>query len=323
MLLYSIGLEITMLLTFWVCLAVWQRDRATPGRSTFACLCLSSTLWCAGELASARGFVDEFTSDRILYAGVLSLAPFWVGVAGYATRLPLARRVPWFSLVLLAPNLVLYALLFAGPWSGLLLTTRAGEIDLYGPLWWVCLGYNYTLVLAGSALFVVSAARWKLPGRVAKRLTVGIAPLVPLAGNTAYVLSGMTWGIDPTPLLFSVALLALGNAIFTGGLFQILPISQHDLLEQLPIGVVLTDRAGVVVDVNPAAERHLGLSEASAVGRALDAILSEATADVNAEISTIFSNDREAGQLVLIDPPDKTEPRARAPVPLRPAVGAD
>ena len=136
---------------------------------------------------------------------------------------------------------------------------------------------------------------------------MGIAPLVPLAGNAAYVAHGMSWTVDPTPLLFIVSLLALRSAIFTGGLFQALPVSQHDLIEQLPLGVVLTDLAGVVVDVNPAAERRLGLSEASAVGRALDAILSEAPHDVNAEISPIFSNEREAGQLVLIDPPGKDE----------------
>ncbi len=132
---------------------------------------------------------------------------------------------------------------------------------------------------------------------------------MPLAGNAAYIAHGMAWPVDPTPLLFIVALLALRSAIFTGGLFQALPVSQHDLIEQLPLGVVLTDRAGVVIDVNPAAERRLGLTEASAVGRALDAILSEARDDVNAEISPIFSNEREAGQLVLIDPPGKVEER--------------
>jgi PAS domain-containing protein len=306
MLLYSVGLEFTMLLTLWVCLGVWQRDSSTPGRSTFGALCVAGLLWCAGELAAVRGLVNELTSDRVLYAGVFSLPPLWLGLAGHATRLPLARRVPWFPLALMAPNLCLFALLFAGPWSGLVLTTRVG-VDDYGPLWRVATVYNYTLILAGSGLFVYSALRWNLPGRWTRRLAVGVAPLVPLVGNAAYVAQGMVWPADPTPLLFVVSLLALRSAIFTGGLFQALPVSQHDLIEQLPLGVVLTDRAGVVIDVNPAAERRLGVSEASAVGRTLDAILSEAREDVTAEISPIFTNQREAGQLVLIDPPGKTD----------------
>lgn len=306
MLLYSVGLELTMLLTFWVCLGVWQRDSSTPGRSTFAALCMSALLWCGGELASVRGLAEEFVSDRVLYAGVLSLPPLWLGLAGHATRQPLARRVPWFPLALMAPNLCLFALLFAGPWSSLFLTTRVG-VDDYGPLWRVAMAYNYGLILIGSGIFVHSALRWKMPGRWTRRLAVGVAPLVPLAGNAAYISHGMSWPVDPTPLLFSVALLALRGAIFSGALFQALPVSQHDLIEQLPLGVVLTDRAGVVIDVNPAAERRLGISEASAVGRALDAILSEARDDVNAEVSPIFSNEREAGQLVLIDPPGAKE----------------
>ena len=117
----------------------------------------------------------------------------------------------------------------------------------------------------------------------------------------------MPWPVDPTPLLLGAALLALRSAIFSGGLLQALAVSQHDLIQQLPLGVILTDRRGVVIDVNPAAERRLCVSRASAVGRTLDAILSEAESHVCADVVPIFSQDREAGQLVLIDPPGKEE----------------
>ena len=41
MLLYEIGLELTILFAFWLCLGVWQRDPSTPGRSTFVALGLA------------------------------------------------------------------------------------------------------------------------------------------------------------------------------------------------------------------------------------------------------------------------------------------
>jgi PAS domain-containing protein len=305
MLFYSIGLELMILLTFWVCLGVWQKDHSMPGRWTFVGLCVAMILWCAGDLARVRELTDDFISDRLLYAGVLSVGPLWVGVAAQSTGLPLARRMPWFPLALWLPNLFLFGLLFAGPWSALYVQTRPGGSDIVGPLWWVGVFYGYVLVLAGCALFITSAIRWPTPGRLRRRFAVGVAPLVPLLGNASWVFQWVAWPTDPTPLLLSVTLFALGSALFSGGLFQALPITQHDLLEQLPIGVVLTDRSGVVIDVNPAAERRLGIAEATAVGRALDAILSEAREDVNAEISPVFSNGREAGQLVLIDPPAK------------------
>jgi hypothetical protein len=62
-----------------------------------------------------------------------------------------------------------------------------------------------------------------------------------------------------------------------------------------------------VIDVNPAAERRLCVSQARAAGRTLDAILSEAGSPMSADVVPIFSREREAGQLVLIDPPGKQE----------------
>jgi PAS domain-containing protein len=307
MLLYSIGLEVTILLSFWLCLGVWQKDRSTTGRATFVALGFSVVLWCSGELLALREVFDEALLDRVKYLGILSLPPLWLGLAGHATRLELARRVPWFPVVLLAPMACVYTLMFSSRWSGLFLTTVPNAVDQYGPLWWVAGAYGYLLIATGSVLLTVSAFRRRGWGARLRGLGVGVAALVPLAGNAVYVAAGMTGLMDPTPLLLGAALLALRSAIFSGGLLQALAVSQHDLIQQLPLGVILTDRRGVVIDVNPAAERRLCVSQAHAVGRSLDAILSEAESHVCADIVPIFSRDREAGQLVLIDPPGKEE----------------
>jgi PAS domain-containing protein len=69
--------------------------------------------------------------------------------------------------------------------------------------------------------------------------------------------------------------------------------------------VVLTDTAGVVIGVNPAAERRIGVIEAHAIGRNLESVVADSGPEVRLEISPILSAGREAGQLVLIDPPRK------------------
>lgn len=308
MLLYSIGLELTILLAFWLALGVWQRDPSTAGRTTFVALAGSAGLWCGGELLLQRGIVDEVVADRIRYLGILGLPPLWLGVAAHSARLELARRVRWFPLVLLTPSSVLYALFFfGGGWSSVFMTTLPGRQDLYGPLWWVAAAYGYALVLAGSLIFLVSAAWAPRPGPWGRRIAVGIAALAPLSANAAYIANGMTWALDPTPLLFGLALLALQSAILRGGLLEASPISQHDLIEQLPLGLILTDRHGVVIGMNPAAEQRLELDERRAMGRTLDAILTEAGRDVRADVSPVFSGENEVGQLVLLDPPDKAD----------------
>jgi PAS domain-containing protein len=311
---YAIGLELTMLLTFWLALGAWQRAgswqrfRSLPGRESLGALCVSAMLWCAGELAVQRDLLPEIWADRLRYLGILSIAPLWMGFAAHASGLDLARRMPWLPMLLLIPNLCLYALLYWERWSGLFLVTVPGEIDRYGPMWWVAAVYSYFLIVSGSSVLVVSALRSGTPQSWARRAVVGLAALVPLAGNAVYVWGGMQ-GYDATPLLFGVALFALAHAQLGDGLFQLPPITQHDLIEQLPIGVILADRHGTVVDLNPAAEQRLGISEARALGRALDAVLAAAADDLRAEVSPILSGGREAGQLVLIDPPEKTQPR--------------
>ena len=307
MLLYSIGLELTILLAFWLCLGVWQKDRSTPGRATFVALGFSAVLWCSGELTALRGILDEAVAGRIKYLGILSLPPLWIGLAGHATRHELARRVSWFPVVLLAPMAFPYALMFSSRWSGLFLTTVPNAVDQYGPLWWLAGAYGYLLVVTGAVLLIASALRRRERGAGLRSLAVGVAALVPLAGNAVYISSGMPGLMDPTPLLLGAAFLALRSAIFSGGLLQALAVSEHDVIQQLPLGVILTDRRGIVIDVNPAAERRLCVSQVRAVGRTLDAVLSEAESHVCADIVPIFSQDREAGQLVLIDPPGKEE----------------
>jgi len=305
--LYPLALELTILLAFWLCLCAWQKDPSTPGRTTFAALAGASILWCLGSLLQFEGAAPEHVADRIRYLGILTLPALWAGVAGQTARIELARRLPWFPLVLAAPMCVPYALLFHPTWDVLFMHTVPGGQDGYGPLFWVVVVYSYVLVLGGCGLFVAHALQTRHRAGLLQRLWLGLAALIPTVGNAIYLSRGMPGSSDPTPVLFGAALVALYVSLSTGTLLQALPITQHDLIEQLPLGVVLTDRNGMVISLNTAAERHLGTNEGWAAGRNLDAIFAEASDDLRADITPIVANGREAGQLVLIDPSSKEQ----------------
>jgi PAS domain-containing protein len=165
----------------------------------------------------------------------------------------------------------------------------------------------YSLVVAstGSLVFCWAGLSRRRPRHAWRLVVVGVTGLVPVLGNAAWIAAGRSWPIDPSPLLLAVALLALRSAIFSGGILQALPVSQHDLIEHLPFGVLLTDRRGTVIDVNPAAQQRLGIAEARALGRDLDAVLARADAALRVESVPVRTGGREAGQLVLLDPPRK------------------
>lgn len=305
---YTIALELTILLAFWLWLGVWQRARGTPGRETFAAVIAAAIVWCVGEILHHNEQAPEIVADRIRYLAILALPPLWLGLAAHATRLDLARRVPWFPVVLMVPLAAPYALMYSSDWNELFVLTVPGGPDRYGPLWPISIGYCYLLIGAASGLFLVAGLRTVSSGGWIRGLAMGLAPIVPAAANAVHVSRGLIEPYDPTPVLFGFALVALRSGIYHGSLLQALPVSQHDLIEQLPLGVVLTDRTGVVIDMNPAAELRLAVPEAIAIGRNLEAVLGHADDDVPVHATPIFSNGREVGQLVLIDPPFKEEP---------------
>jgi hypothetical protein len=60
-----------------------------------------------------------------------------------------------------------------------------------------------------------------------------------------------------------------------------------------------------VIDVNAAAQGRLGVSEKQALGRNFESVLAHADAALSFQSVPLRSAGREAGQLVLLDPPRK------------------
>ena len=79
-------------------------------------------------------------ADRISYLGVLTLPALWLGLAAQVQGLDLARRAPWFPLLLMTPQFALYGLLWSGPWAGLFIVPVSRDLVPGGlapePLWW-------------------------------------------------------------------------------------------------------------------------------------------------------------------------------------------
>ena len=308
---YSLSLEMMILLGVWLCLTTYQRDPGTPGRRTFIVATLAWMAWCAGALAEARGLMSPSAANHLLLLGGLTLPALWVGVAAHTARFEIARRMSWFPVPLLAPGLCILLLMFSDAWGGLFVAVSENGAKTHGPLRDVMLVYGFLLSFLGAGIFVAAAVRWRQPGEGARRLAIAIAPVIGLVGSGLYF-SGM-WrsSVDPTPLLVGVTLFVLHRGIFAGGLLQALSISQQALVRQLPLGVVLTDRGGVVLDVNPVAERRLGVAASEAVGRNFDAVIDAADADLRFDVTPVMSAGSEVGQIVLLDPPKKREPTAR------------
>jgi len=212
----SLELEFTIALALWTCLGTWRMERGSPGRACLAGVCLAGIAWCAGELAFLRDLLPEATADRIKYFGVLSLPSLWLSLAATSAQLKFARRIPWFPVVLLTPQICLYSFLFSDLLGGLILTTIECGPDLYGQLWWVHNIYGNLTAAIGSGIFLQQARRRHGSPGWSRDLALGLTPLAPMAANAVFTALGRSWEIDPTPLFFAIALLPL-HALASAG----------------------------------------------------------------------------------------------------------
>jgi PAS domain-containing protein len=111
-----------------------------------------------------------------------------------------------------------------------------------------------------------------------------------------------------TPLMIAVTLIAFRRSILSGGVLDVLPVAQRDIIQHLPFGVVLADDRGAVIDMNPAAEELLNVGRIDALGRALDAVISRAPLEVRIEISSVRGRGGEQARFALLEAPKGPAP---------------
>ncbi|WP_439026927.1 histidine kinase N-terminal 7TM domain-containing protein [Haloarchaeobius sp. DT45] len=142
---------------------------------------------------------------------------------------------------------------------------------VFGPAFYLGIGYSYLLTLVGSALFVgLLAGRSATHRKQSTALLVAI--VAPWVGNLVHIfdLSGMI-GVDPTPMAFLVTGVASYLALTQLDLFEAVPvpdrIARDFVVDGMYDPVVVVDNRARIVDMNPAAATVVGFSAATALGR--------------------------------------------------------
>jgi PAS domain-containing protein len=270
------------------------------GVRAFAALCFAGAAWCAGELLLARGIFEVWVGMRLSFLGLVLVAPLWLGLAAEMGRLPLARRLPWFSAALAAPGLLVWSLLLVRPWDALVMPAPHHP----GPLWWTYALYAWALILAGCAIHVWSALGQSHRRHRWQGLAIGLTALLPVGVSVAWTWLDFPGAYDPTPMALTPVGIALASALFPGGLLDVRPLAQRGLIAHLPLGVVMADRSGTVFEVNPHAEAALARAREAVVGRSLEAVVSEAPPSYRVEISEVTLASRVVARFAFLYPPE-------------------
>ncbi len=153
------------------------------------------------------------------------------------------------------------------------LVERGGTLvvdHVFGPLFYVGVGYAYLVILGGSLLFV-SLIFDRSPTHRRQSFALLAAVLAPWVGNLVHVLEIPMVALDPTPIAFLVTGVGSYVALHELDLFDAVPvpdsIARDVVVEGMDDPVVVVDERNRVVDVNPAASTIFGYDASAALGR--------------------------------------------------------
>jgi len=272
---YAVPLVIAAALSATLAGLAWRR-RSAPGVTPFVWLTLALAEWSlayALELSSA-GLQVALLLVKVEYVGIVivpvATAVFalqYTGQRGWLTRrnLALAAIIPLVTLALVwtddAHHLFYRSVRLDTDDSFPVLDFR------YGPWFWVHAAYSYLLLLLSASLLFQALLESPRPYRYqATALLLGV--LVPWLANALYI-SGLSAlpRLDLTPFTFTLTGLVFAWGLFRFRLFDIMPVAQLAILEDMGDGVIVLDARDRVVYLNPAAGRAVECTVAEAIGR--------------------------------------------------------
>ena len=213
------------------------------------------------------------------YVGITVLPPAWLVFAlQYTGRVGRPNR--WFLGALTIEPLIVLVLLAVPGTRHLIRFYPPGPPQPIptadaGALYWPHVVYSNALVLAASAILLVTVVRvsrlyWR------QSITVLVAICLPLIGNAMTDFNAPPFQhLDPSPLAASVAAWVLVLGVLRYRLLDLRPVARTHVVETMRDAVLVADAHGHVVDLNPAAVGLLGRRAGELLGRPVAGLLSD------------------------------------------------
>jgi PAS domain S-box-containing protein len=265
---------LTIFLLIVLTVYAWRR-RSMPGVLPFSFALLFAFLWTAGS-ALEYAAVDQATKIVWVRFQAAWQLPSAIAITCFLLEYTWPGR--WLNrrrLILLSiPPLVIGVFILTDELHHLF--WRSFEIDgtvfpMLGPAGWTGIAIGYSLLIANFIIFVwlfrhSPLHRWFVVLILLGQLTIRILFLLNVSG---------VWRTD---LPLDVLGIAFGYLMYTIALFRYnvldpVVLSRQTVIEQMHEGMLVVDRDGRVVSLNPAAAAMLRISDRQVRGRPLHEIL--------------------------------------------------
>jgi diguanylate cyclase (GGDEF)-like protein len=299
-------LTLSVLLSAVIAVVAWRQRATSPVVRPLTALAIGIAVWsvadCVGEFNNRPGTRALLAMVIAGFAGVFLVTSgfFCLSKAIVDRSWRLSGRTALLLVIEPAVSLLLIA---TNHWQHLFVADHltpgpAGSFSLrFGPAFWAHALYSYSLVVIGFVR--VGRAWWRAPRqqrRVYGWVMSGSVP--PLAVNVLGLL--LPGRVDLTAVGFAVSVAIIYRAAIHRPVVNLVPVARQLVLDVISDGIVVLDRQGRVIDLNPAAQRMLQTIvpdlPASALGTQLGTWLGlDLTSPEDVEIEQTFDNANNTG----------------------------
>jgi signal transduction histidine kinase len=264
----------TLLLVIALAVFAWRR-RTIPGAIPFIIGCLFAALWVTGSVLefaaldpAAKIFWFKFQSvwqlPSVTASTCFILEYAWPGRWLKRRNLALLSIAPLVLVLLVLTNDLNHL-----AWSGFI--TDSSVLALRGPGIWLTIAYGYGLGLINLVvlawLFLRSPQhRWPAALMVTGQIGVRIVYFLQQAYLVRSDLPLDVIGIAFVDLMYAIALYGFR-------IFDPVPLARQTAISQLREGMLVLDRQGRILSLNPAAERIFGMTARQVKGRLFKELL--------------------------------------------------
>jgi PAS domain S-box-containing protein len=244
----------------------WTRRGDADARLLFGML-VGVAVWIAGDLLARLPAGAGWTVPNVnaqLTASAVAVAFLFLFVAEYTGRRELLSGR--YRAAIAVEPVALTALVWTNGAHGLVYDPSmpgGGIVAGMGPALAAHAVYSYLLVALSLALLVGFLARTNYRYR-RQVYAIAAGAVAPLLGNVLYLFGPVPF--DLTPVSYAVTGLLLTGAVARADLLRVAPIARTAVVDTAPVGVVVLDGEGRVVDVNPEARRLFDTKERPPVG---------------------------------------------------------
>lgn len=280
---FAFGWSFTQPVIFTLCICVGvfilavrvSHQRLFAGRHSFIGIHVACIWWLGAaslEMAFYSSSCKMFWAS-MAWPAILAMPTLWAVFLWQYFNSSLARLSQGKKLLLVVMPLTVWLLALTNPWHHWIYLPTTAPIGAtpgaplvyhHGPLFYVAALYVYGLMCFCMGL-VIRALMLSKGIYLHHYLAFILITLVPWIANLSYVAFGWTlFGFDPTPFSFAFTLTAFAWLVIGAGLFDVLPLARHLLLEALLDPVIVVDSSNRVIEANLAAlslaDLHKGAS---------------------------------------------------------------